>query len=253
MIQELTATMISSFKKCPRRYELEYVHDLKPVCTSEALAIGTNYHANVEKILKHEEYSHEGLAGKMAEAFEKYIEWQDWQAIPEQEFKVRLSRGVYLKGRLDAITKDKIPVEHKTTGTNSLEKYIDHLAYDDQIAIYMLVIGSPRAVYTIIQKPSIRQKQNETEEEYLNRVSDWYSPEHVTCVNVVRTNAELEAKRQEIIYLAKQIKNCKMFWRNPNTCALTSCPYASICLDYEPTMQIVGFEKKERKSEELTI
>ena len=64
---------------------------------------------------------------------------------------------------------------------------------------------------------------------------------------------EREAKRQEIIYLAKQIKNCKMFWRNPNTCALTSCPYASICLDYEPTMQIVGFEKKERKSEELTI
>lgn len=253
MIQELTASMIASFKKCPRRFELEYIHELKATGTSEALTIGTNYHANVEKILKHEEYSHDGLSGKMAEAFEKYVDWQDWQAVPEQEFRVRLARGIYLKGRLDAITKDDIPVEHKTTGSFSLEKYIDHLAYDDQIAIYMLVLGSNRAVYTIIQKPSIRMKQNETEDEYLQRVSEWYSPEHVKTVNVVRSSGELEEKRQEIIYLARQIKNSKMFWRNPNTCALTNCAYASICLNYEPSMQVVGFEKKIRKNEELSL
>ena len=63
MIQELTASMIASFKKCPRWYELEYIHELKPVTTSEALSVGTDYHANVEKILRHEEYSHEGLSG----------------------------------------------------------------------------------------------------------------------------------------------------------------------------------------------
>ena len=56
MITELTASMISSYKKCPRRYELEYIHELKPVIVSEALSVGTNYHANVEKILKHEGY-----------------------------------------------------------------------------------------------------------------------------------------------------------------------------------------------------
>ena len=252
MKTELTATMIGSYKRCPRLYELEYIHELKPVSTSEALMVGSNYHANVEKILKREEYDHAGLAGKMAEAFEKYIDWEDWSAVPEQEFKMRISHGIYLKGRLDALTKDGVPVEHKTTGTYSLDKYIDHLAYDDQIAIYMLVTGSSRAVYTIMQKPTIRQKQTETEEEYLERVEDWYSPEHVMSVNVVRTSGELEAKREELIYLAKQIRRTKLYWRNPNTCALMNCPFASICLNYEPSMQVVGFVKKERRNEELS-
>ena len=251
MIQELTASMIASYKKCPRRYELEYVHDLKPIESSEALTVGSTYHANVEKILKHKEYSHEDLAGKMAEAFEKYINYEDWCVIPEEEFRFRLTRGVYLKGKLDGVTIDGVPVEHKTTGQYSLEKYIDHLAYDDQIAIYMLITSSERAIYTIIQKPTIRQGKNETEEEYLQRVSEWYSPEHVQCVNVVRSAGELEDKREEILYLAKQIRSTKRYWRNPNTCAITSCPYASICLNYEPDMQLIGFEKKERRNEEL--
>ena len=251
MITELTASMIASFKKCPRRYELEYIENLRPVGTSEALLIGTNYHENIEKLLKGEEYEHLGLAGKMAEAFEKYIDWRGWQANPEQEFKVRLARGIYLKGRLDAITQDGVPVEHKTTGQFSLEKYIDHLAYDDQIAIYMLVTQSTRSIYTIIQKPSIRQRINESEEEYLSRVEEWYTPEHVMSVNVTRSAGDLEEKREEVIYLARQISKTKMFWRNPNTCALIDCPYASICLNYEPSMQLVGFEKKERRNEEL--
>ena len=251
MIQELTASMISSYKKCPRRYELEYIYNLKPVESSEALSIGSSYHANVEKILKHEAYDHEGLAGKMAEAFEKYIDWQDWSATPEEEFRVKVSRGLYLKGRLDALTYDGVPVEHKTTGQYSLEKYIDHLAYDDQITIYMLVTNSRHAIYTIMQKPTIRQGKAESESEYLGRVSAWYSPEHARSVKVVRTGSELEAKLEEIKYLARQIRHTKLFWRNPNTCALTSCPYASICLNYEPSMQLVGYEKKARRNEEL--
>ena len=252
MIFEITASMIASYKKCPRRYELEYVHDLVYTGgTSDALTIGTDYHANVEHILNHEGYDHSNLAGKMAEAFEKYVNWQGWNAKPEQEFKVRLARGIYLKGKLDAITADGLPVEHKTTGQFDLYRYIDHLAYDDQIAIYMLATGTNRAHYTVIQKPSIRLKKDETVEEYLERVSEWYSPEHVVCVDVTRTWAELEAKREEIIYIVKQIQKTKKFWCNPNSCALAPCAYESICLHYEPQMQVIDFMKKERKNLEL--
>ena len=251
MITELTATMIGTYKRCPRRYELEYIHELKPVGTSDALAIGTSYHANVEHILRHEEYDHSGLAGRMSEAFEKYINWETWDAHPEQEFRVRITRGLYLKGKLDALTSARIPVEHKTTGQANLDKYIDHLAYDDQISLYMLATGSLEAIYTVMQKPTIRQGKAESEEDYLSRVSDWYSPEHVVCVRVYRTAGELAAKREEVIYLAGQIRRTKLFWRNPNTCAITACPYASICLSYEPEMEIVGFMKKERRNEEL--
>ncbi len=246
MITEITASMIASFKRCPKRYEFEYIHDLRPVSSSDALMIGIDYHTNVEKILNHEEYDHNGLSGKMAEAFEKYIDWQEWNAKSEQEFKIRLARGIYLKGRLDGITDNGVPIEHKTTGQADLLRYIDHLAYDDQIAIYMLATCSTHAIYTIIQKPSIKLRQNETEEEYLARVAEWYTPEHITCVNVVRTLKELEEKRQEIIHIAKQIQKTKFFWRNPCDCALTSCAYSSICLNYEPQMQLVGFERREK-------
>ena len=62
MITEITASMIASFKKCPKRYELEYIHDLRPVSTSDALMTGTSYHANLEKILNREGYDHSGLS-----------------------------------------------------------------------------------------------------------------------------------------------------------------------------------------------
>ena len=248
--------MIGSFKKCPRRYYLDYIEEQKPAIPSEALAIGSSYHANVEDILNGKPYDHTGITGKMAEAFEKYVDWRSWKAAPEQEFKVRLARGVYLKGKMDGITETGVPVEHKTTGTGAsgIDKYIDHLAYDDQVALYMLVLGCERAIYTVIQKPTIRQKQNETEDEYLERVGQWYDtdPESkMKVLNVTRTAGELEEKRQEVIYLAKQIRRTKMFWRNPNACSIVSCPYASICLNYDPAIQPIGFIKKERKSEEL--
>ena len=254
MITELSATMISSYKRCYRRFYLEYIEDLKPVASSEALTVGSSYHENLENILKGQEFNHDGLAGKMAEAFQKYVDYKSWQAAPEQDFKIRLSRGVYLKGRLDAVTQDGFPVEHKTTGSMGIEKYIDHLAYDDQISLYMLVTGKERAIYTVIQKPTIRLKKDETEEEYLERVSQWYDEEperKILTLNVVRTKNELEEKRQEIIALAKEMKHRKLFYRNPNTCMITSCPYASICLNYEPDIQLAGFYKKERTSEEL--
>ena len=91
-----------------------------------------------------------------------------------------------------------------------IEKYIDHLAYDDQISLYMLVTGKERAIYTVIQKSTIRLKKDETEEEYLERVSQWYDEEperKILTLNVVRTKNELEEKRQEIIALAKEMKH----------------------------------------------
>ena len=155
---------------------------------------------------------------------------------------------------MDAVTQDGFPVEHKTTGNAGLEKYIDHLAYDDQIALYMLVTGKERAIYTVIQKPTIRLKKDETEEEYLERVSQWYDTEperKILTLSVVRTKSELEEKRQELIYLAKEMRRRKLYYRNPTACAITSCPYASICLSYEPDIQLTGFYKKEKENEVL--
>ena len=74
----LTASMIRSYKTCPRRYELEYIEMLKPAVPLEALETGSNYHARIEALLKGEDWSRDGVVGKMVEAFDRFVPWRDW-------------------------------------------------------------------------------------------------------------------------------------------------------------------------------
>ena len=48
---DVTASMLRSFKSCPKKYYFEYVEQLKPVQTPEALEIGSNYHDYLEMLL----------------------------------------------------------------------------------------------------------------------------------------------------------------------------------------------------------
>lgn len=253
----LTASMIRSYKTCPRRYELEYIEMLKPAVPLEALETGSNYHARIEALLKGEDWSRDGVVGKMAEAFDRFVPWRDWDvAKVEEEFSIRLGYGLYLRGKMDGILADGTPIEHKTSGVAVDEKYIDRLAWDDQVSVYLLALslirGTPatRVVYTVCQKPTIRLKQNETEEEYVERVGQWYDETKMRVLTVVRRPEELEEKREEIVNLAREIRGRKHFWRNPSACSIVNCPYAPICLNYDPSLT-VGFVKKERMSEEL--
>lgn len=254
---ELTASMIRCYKSCPRRYELEYIEMLKPEEKIEALEIGSNYHTRIEALLKGKEWNRDGVIGKMVEAFDRFVPWRSWEiAGVEEEFRVRIGRGVYLIGKMDGIMADGTPIEHKTSGVAVDEKYIDRLAWDDQVSVYLLALslmrGTPvtRVVYTVCQKPTIRLKQNETEEQYLERVGQWYDETKVRVLTVVRRPEELEEKRKEIVNLAREIRGRKHFWRNPSACSIVNCPYAPICLNYDPSL-IVGFVKKERRNEEL--
>ncbi len=240
---ELSASKISCYKKCPRLYELKYIHGLSPVTESPALSLGSEYHSKIALILKSQSYDHTGLSGCMAEAFEKYIPFHDWgQVETEKYFHERLSRGIYLTGYMDGVLKDGTPIEHKTTGVSSIDSYINHLAYDDQISLYLLVAGKQLAYYTIIQKPRIKQKINESEEDYFKRLREWFTAEQVMCINVTRTQSELYKFQEELIYLSKQIKRARTFWRNPSACSLMPCAYAPICLNYTEGDQVIGYE-----------
>ncbi len=59
----LTASMLRTYKSCPRLYELQYIEMLKPVVAADYLTTGTNYHAAVENILKGEPYEFPFLQG----------------------------------------------------------------------------------------------------------------------------------------------------------------------------------------------
>ena len=253
----LTASMVRAYKSCPRLYELQYVEMLKPAVTPEALETGSSYHACVEKILKGLPYDAGSLAGKMAAAFERFIPWREWNvAGVETEFDVHIGYGFHLRGKIDALLWDGTPVEHKTHRGAIDERYIDNLAWDDQVSCYLLALsllqGKPvtSVTYTVCQKPSIKQTQKETWEEYLARAGEWYDDTKMRTFQVVRSVDELKDIEKDIRQLAKEIRNRKHFWRNPSNCSILGCAFRSICLNYDPQI-LMGFMKKERMNEEL--
>jgi hypothetical protein len=175
----LTASMLRAYKACPRLYELQYIEGLKPEKTPTYFEMGSNYHACVEKILKKESYEADGVVGSMANAFSLYLPWRDWNVKEiEHEFDYMLTPFCHMVGKIDAICEDGTPVEHKTTSSGIDEKFINSLAWDDQVNFYLLALtlitGKPvtRVIYTVCQKPTIRQTQKETYEEYLEATSD---------------------------------------------------------------------------------
>jgi hypothetical protein len=178
----------------------------------------------------------------------------------EKQFKVRIGRGKFLIGKIDAICEDGTPIEHKTTSDTIDEKYINRLQWDDQVTNYLLALSLERGqivnrvIYTVIKKPTIRQKQNETIEDYINRCVDWYDEdtEHkVATFPVVRSKDELSEKQLELVHMCKEIKGCKRFYRNPSHCSIMGCSYSSVCLSYTPEIGAIDFVKKSKKNEEL--
>ncbi|MDD4835770.1 MAG: PD-(D/E)XK nuclease family protein [Dethiosulfovibrio sp.] len=260
---DLTASMIRAYKSCPKLYEFQYIHMLKPEKTPTALETGSNYHAQLERLLTGQSIDDTGLPGIMAEAFDRFIPWRDWKiAKVEEEFDWAITPFLHMRGKIDAVCSDGIPVEHKTAGqsigteTASGLKYVNHLAWDDQVSYYLLALSLQRdepvttVRYTVCQKPSIRLKQGETEEAYLDRCREWYDDTKVRFFEVHRSEEELDRTETEVRGLASEIRRRKVFYRNPSHCSLMGCSYASICLDYDPEI-ITGFVRKERESEEL--
>lgn len=260
----LTASKLRSFKSCPKKYFFEYVECLKRTDVPEALSIGSSYHANLEKLFSGQTLEPPtDLPGAMAEAFDKYIPWRDWNIRDvEKEYRVKLAPGIYLAGKIDAICENGIPIEHKSSGSKPDEKYRERLFLDDQVSCYLTALSLIRKtpvthiVYTVCQKPSsLRLRKGETEEEFFERQRRWYDEnpeEKVTAFTVVRAAEELEEFRQELIYMGRSLQQGRKVWyRNPMACAIGSrCGFADICQDYDPDC-LVGYVKKERESEEL--
>jgi hypothetical protein len=257
----LTASMLRAYKSCPRLYELQYIEQLKPTAKSEALETGSNYHDCLEHILTGSPYEAQGLPAVMAGVFDSHIPWRDWGIkAAEVEFRNHVSRGLYFAGKIDAICEDGTPIEHKTTKDKIDEKYVYKLNWDDQVPFYLLNLSYQRGEwvtrlrYTAIRKPSIKFcGKDKTEEDYFNRVREWYETDTEEKINtflVVRSVDELKAKEAEIKALAKEIRGRKVWYRNPSHCRIMGCMYSPICLDYDPEI-LVGFEKKERRNEEL--
>lgn len=247
---KVSISKIKLFKACRRAYELKYIHNLVPVVKSDSLVCGSNYHALLEGlytngILDVTEPSKE-LA--MAMAYAKYIYPKFEVEKAEEWFEFPIGDDI-LCGRIDAIAKNGNIVEHKTTSSTNLAEYEYSLMWDEQLLAYMLVTGARKVYYTICRKPNIKQKTNETDDEFFERMVAWYdedTDEKIRLVELTRTDDEVEDFKQSLCEILPAIKEGRIY---RNTCHCSQygrrCEYSGICLEKELAENYVEYERRE--------
>ena len=242
---------IKLFKACPRAYELKYVYGVTPRITSDALETGLRYHEMIEQFETSGKLPElDSKEAAMAIAYARYIHKDMPRFQPEQWFEISIGRSKRLIGRLDGKVDDAI-VEHKTTSLASIDEYEVDLQRDEQLLAYMLATGCNKAYYTICRKPTIRQKQSETTEEFARRCLDWYTEDtynKIRLVIVYRHHEQISQFGDELKAMFKVIDSSKksgFFYKNTCNCNVwgRKCEYAPICLDYDPEQKYVDFER----------
>lgn len=248
----VSISRVKLFKGCRRAYELKYVHGLIPVETAESLQTGISYHEKLEQLYKDgyfevTDYSKESA---MAMAYKTYIYPKFAVKSAEDWFRYQLPNGDILVGRTDGITPDGQLVEHKTCSGEIGEDYEFDLQWDEQIPAYMLATGARQMWYTVCRKPTIRQKKDESDEEFFKRMVEWYDTDttkKIRLLRVERTDAEINAFSLDLRKMIYEINHCENFYRNCYHCTKWGrrCEYSGVCLDYDPNQEYVGYTKKE--------
>lgn len=237
---------IKLFKSCRRAYQFRYIEGLVPVEKADALAIGSNYHEKIEELYKTGQFDCSDLSKEsaMATAYMKYI---------YPHFDVKASEEWIRKedfiGRADGIASDGRLVEHKTTSGDIGEEYEYDLQWDEQILMYMWLTGAREIYYTVCRKPTIRQKKGESDEDFFERMVEWYDEDTESKIRyfiVSRTDEEIEEFEKQLHAMKEEMDHTKNYYRNSGYCNCWGrwCEYSSICLNYDPNQEYVGFTKE---------
>lgn len=249
---KISVSQLKSFKACRRAWWLKYVEGVEPVKKADALEIGTNYHAKLEALYNDEdipqnEYTKESA---MAWSYIRYIYPKIHIVKPEEWLEKELSSGDFLIGKIDGWDRDGCVVEHKTTSRDIGPEYEYNLQWDEQVLAYMYLTDRRLIHYTVCKKPTIRQKKNETDEEFYYRMLEWYEEDtdsKIRTFDVIRTDDEVNAWAAELIRMLPEIKGCQNCYKNTAHCMAFGrmCEYQSICLNYDPNQDYIDFQKRE--------
>lgn len=248
---KVSISQLKKFKACRRAWYLDYVEGLIPVAKSDALTVGTNYHALLETLYKDGKLEdvEPTKEAAMAKAYEKYIFPAVKVELAEEWLEKEIAPDVTLIGRVDGMTADGVVVEHKTTSRDIGAEYEYNLMWDEQVLAYMYLTGTRRIIYTVCKKPTIRLKKDETQEEFYKRVLAWYDEDtesKIRTFDVIRTDDEVEEWVQEYKDTVVQMdgKHC---YRNTLHCSSfgSDCPYRSVCLHYDKSQEYIEFTRRD--------
>lgn len=248
----VSISRVKLFKGCRRAYELKYIYGLEPVERPESLETGLSYHEKIEELYRTGQVDFSDLSKEsaMALAYKKYIYPRFKVKTVEEPFEYLLPNGDKLVGRVDGLTEDGDIVEHKTTSLEIGEDYEYGLQWDEQIRAYMIAHGTRRVWYTVVRKPTIRKKKNESDEEFFWRMCEWYEEDMPSKIRLMRfecTEKELAEFLLDLRRTIYEIDHCSHFYKNTMHCTRYGrrCEYASVCLHYDPSQEYIEFTKRE--------
>lgn len=249
----ISISKLRLFKSCRRAYQLKYIEGLEPVKKPDALEKGINYHEKIEAIYRNGycDVLDDKMESAMALAYEKYIYPHFEVKSVEDWFRVPLNADDTLVGRTDGITEDGCLVEHKTcAGSTNLDEYEYSLQWDEQILAYMFATDTRKMYYTLIKKPTIRQRKNESDEDFFNRMCQWYDEDtesKIRVIEITRTDEEVQEFADALADMCAELRTSN-YYRNPSYCHHWGrmCEYASVCLHYDPDEEYVEFERRDQ-------
>lgn len=250
---KLSNSAIQTFKNCRRAYELRYVMGVLPVTSADPLERGRNYHEKIESVLKGGTFepSDPKIDAMVVGGFMAHIlpDLGEVRAV-EEWFEKPLPNGNVVIGRVDGILPDGRIVEHKTTSANLDEAYIAGLQNDEQILTYMWAYDVNDIVYTVCKTPTIRQKKDETDEDFYLRCCAWYAEDTESKVGIVevhRSPEEIAEFENDLCSMTEEIEKAHFFYRCPGNCMKwgRQCEYFSICRNYDPSLTYIGFRKRD--------
>lgn len=246
------------FKACRQAWYLKYHEHLEVIDKSESLKTGLSYHSKIEDLYAGNlDVSDLSKESAMAMAYQKYIYPKFKVTSTEDWFTKEIGNGYSIIGRTDGIADDGTLVEHKTTSVTNLEEYEFDLQWDEQLMAYMFAKNVREIWYTICRKPNIRQKVNESDEEFFERMVKWFdedTDQKIRVIKISRTDEQIEKFRRHLLKMGFDIKHSTdntdaNIYRNTAYCTKwgTRCEYANICLNYNPNEEYAGFIKDERR------
>jgi hypothetical protein len=147
-----------------------------------------------------------------------------------------------LVGRIDQTTVQRLPLDRQL-----------------QLARYGIWRATGRPVnkvhYRWVKKPSIKRKQNETVDEFLDRIAADYEarpefyayeppPSYITAADLLRIEAELWTWAEQL----RQLRRQRIYDRNTSACSdYGGCKYIPICSG-DPDAHALYFKRPEREA-----
>ena len=277
----LTNSAISAFKACPRKYYWRYVREIEALERPEALLLGTAIHGFLESHYRQLPYnlptgltpkSQAILRGVMEGYAVRYMDDCDlFDAVALEQVisgeilnpeTGRPAREYAYGGKVDGLVilkkdvegfkaGDLLLLEHKTASKVD-EAYFERLQLDSQLLLYSLYLsrelGASIAgtLFNVVLKPGLRQKKNESEAEYHQRLRlemNWSEQYH---------RRYLRFPDQKLLEIQKELWDAKnviakarqegVFTMNSSACFdyHRKCDYWALCSSEDPEMILEG-------------